>query len=77
MRLINLISSMLMGVGVFVLILSIGFLIALFPVLLVSAGFEIEFDTVFLWLGIPCSILLVVAWFYKCSDFARILILRR
>lgn len=77
MRLINLISSMLMGVGVFVLILSIGFLIALFSVLLVSAGFEIEFDTVFLWLGIPCSVLFVVVWFYKCGDFSRALIFKR
>ncbi len=77
MRVINLISSIFMGAGILVLMLSVGCLMALVPVLFVSAGFEIEFNVVFLWLGIPLSVLFVGVWFYKYSDFARAVIFRR
>jgi hypothetical protein len=74
-RIINLISSMLMEIGVFVLILLMGCLMAFLPVLLVSAGFEMEIGEVFLWAGIPLLVFFVSVWFYKYSGFARVDIL--
>lgn len=76
-RIINFISSMLMVIEAFVLIMLMGCLMAFLPVLLVSAGFEMEFGEVFLWAGIPLSVLFVSVWLYKYSGFARVDILSR
>lgn len=67
MRIISLISSMLMEIEAFVIILLMGCLMAFLPVLLVSAGFEMEFGEVFLWAGIPLSVLFVSVWFINIA----------
>ena len=72
----KLISSAIMAAGVLVVMLSIGCLLALLPVLFISAGFEVEFDVVFVWLGMPFSILFALSWFYKYADFAKSIIFR-
>ena len=43
----KLMSSAIMAAGILVVMLSIGCLLALLPVLFISAGFEVEFDVVF------------------------------
>lgn len=73
----KLMSSAIMAAGILVVMLSIGCLLALLPVLFVSAGFEVEFDVVFVWLGMPFSILFALSWFYKYADFAKSIIFRR
>lgn len=73
----RLIYSAIMGVGILVLMLSVGCLLALLPVLFISAGFEVEFDMVLVWLGMPFSILFALSWFYKYADFATSIIFKR
>ncbi len=77
MKVSKLIFSTIMGVGVLIVMLSVGCLLALLPVLFISAGFEVEFDVVFVWLGIPFSILFVLIWLYKYADFASSIIFGR
>ncbi|WP_428552572.1 hypothetical protein [Pseudomonas edaphica] len=73
----KLMSSAIMAAGILVVMLSIGCLLALLPVLFISAGFEVEFDVVFVWLGMPFSILFALSWFYKYAGFAKSIIFRR
>jgi hypothetical protein len=73
----KLMSSAIMAAGILVVMLSIGCLLALLPVLFISAGFEVEFDVVFVWFGMPFSILFALSWFYKYADFAKSIIFRR
>jgi len=72
----KLMFSAIMAAGVLVVMLSIGCLLALLPVLFISAGFEVEFDVVFVWLGMPFSIFFALSWFYKYADFAKSIIFR-
>ena len=73
----KLISSTIMGASILVLMLSVGCMLALFPVLFISAAFDVEFDVLFVWLGMPFSILFAVSWFYRYADFAKLIIFRR
>lgn len=73
----KLISSTTMGAGILVLMLSIGCMLALLPVLFIFAAFDMGFEVVFVWLGMPFSMLFALSWFYRYANFAKSIIFKR
>lgn len=71
------ISSTIIGAGILVVMLSVGCMLTLFPILFISAAFDVGFDVLFVWLGAPFSILFAVSWFYRYADFTKLIISRR
>jgi hypothetical protein len=48
--------------------------LSLVVVALISVVYTVEFNSVFVWLGLPLTVLMTVRWFYKNTAYVKLIV---